>query len=95
MLANMCINFIHYCSFTAEKTLALACAHVVPLLYDIILTQLGVPNVYCLHRAGALPEDHREEWISGPALGALHHTKRRLPATYSIAAPTLAHNCFI
>lgn len=47
MLANMRINFIHYCSFTAEKTLALACAHVVPLLYDIILTQLGVPNVYC------------------------------------------------
>lgn len=27
--------------------------------------------------AGSLPEDHREERIPGPAVGALHHPKRR------------------
>ncbi len=26
---------------------------------------------------GALPEDHREERLSGPAVGALHHPERR------------------
>lgn len=27
---------------------------------------------------GALPEDHREEWLPGVAMGSLHHTKWRL-----------------
>lgn len=26
---------------------------------------------------GALPEDHREEWLPGPAMGPLHHSERR------------------
>lgn len=26
---------------------------------------------------GALPEDHREERLSGPAVGAIHHPERR------------------
>ena len=30
--------------------------------------------------AGALPEDHREVWVPGAALGAIHHTEWRLPA---------------
>lgn len=35
--------------------------------------QAGAAHV----RAGTLPEDHREEWLPGAALGAVHHAERR------------------
>jgi len=34
--------------------------------------------------SGALLKDHREEWLSGTAVGALHHAERRLPATHTV-----------
>ncbi len=33
-----------------------------------------------LFSLGTIFEDNREEWLSGIAMGTLHHTERRLPA---------------
>jgi len=33
---------------------------------------------------GALSKDHWEEWLPGTAMGAIHHTERRLPATNTV-----------
>jgi hypothetical protein len=33
---------------------------------------------------GAVLENHRKEWISGPTLGTIHHSKWRLPAAHKL-----------
>lgn len=44
----------------------------------IVKTVVCVAWVVTLHlSAGALPENHREERLSGSALGALHHPEWR------------------
>ena len=34
---------------------------------------------------GPIPQDHREERVPGAAMGAVHHTERRLPAADGLA----------
>jgi hypothetical protein len=34
---------------------------------------------------GAVFENHRKKWISGLALGAIHHSERRLSTTHELS----------
>lgn len=44
---------------------------------------MNSPTMHCMYDSdvcvltGALPEDHREERLSGAAVGAIHHPERR------------------
>ena len=42
--------------------------------------QVRDPVFHRVGHPGPVPEDHREVGLPGAALGALHHSERRLPA---------------
>lgn len=49
---------------------------------DILDSEIIILN--WLYSPGALPKDHREEWLPGIAMGAVHHTKWRWEQTLTI-----------
>lgn len=44
----------------------------------------NLTNLLSLPPTGALPEDHRKEWVPGPTLGAIYHAEWRLPVAHQL-----------
>ena len=66
-----------------------------PLLLHLLKSLCVIVTVRCFaFFEGAVFENHREEWVSGLTLGAIHHSERRLSATHELSETFhLLHQC--